>query len=115
MQTFINWPVWFAVGGMKRLQLAVHVRPTFLLGLVKIPNENWEDLVSATPGSRLLVWFGEKFWCGLGGALRMGMPKAYIPHQCPDLAPCWDVDGSHLGGCKFKEKSPRVRSVCEYW
>ena len=58
--------------------------------------------MSSAPDSRL--GFGENVGVNWEEPTR---PQANIPHQCPDLAPCWDGDGSHLGRCKFKEKSPK--------
>ena len=97
--------------GRKMVPAAVHATPRFWFGLVRTPNEKWEELVSTAPGSRL--WFGLVRNFGENWE-EPGCPRRYIPHQCPDLAPRWDLDGSHLGRCKFKKKSSRVRSICEY-
>ena len=97
--------------GRKMVPAAVHATPQFQFGLVRTPNEKWEELVSTAPGSRL--WFGLVRNFGENWE-EPGCPRRYIPHQCPDLAPRWDLDGSHLGRCKFKKKSSRVRSICEY-
>ena len=94
--------------GRKMVPAAVHATPQFQFGLVRTPNEKWEELVSTAPGSRL--WFGLVRNFGENWE-EPGCPRRYIPHQCPDLAPRWDLDGSHLGRCKFKKK---VRIICEY-
>lgn len=47
--------------GRNEVPTAVHVGSPFWFALVRSPNEKWEELVSAAPGSRL--WFGlVKFW-----------------------------------------------------
>ena len=48
--------------------------------------------MSSAPDSRL--GFGENVGVNWEEPT---LPEANIPHQCPDLAPCWDFDGSHLG------------------
>ena len=76
-------------------------------------DEKWEELVSTAPDSRL--WFGLVRNFGENWEEPSECPRRYIPHhQCPDRAPCWDGDGFHWCRCKFKEKSSKVRSICEY-
>ena len=47
--------------GRNKVAAAVHAGSPFWFAAVRSPNEKWEELVSAAPGSRL--WFGlVKFW-----------------------------------------------------